>query len=199
MEQRTWIWRTACRSLWILIPSILDGSTARVEQIRFSPLMGCHHFHQRFMVRFRMFWISWSRILVHFLLTKLVELLIPWGILSIFEIKWCFCKWTSNMGSQWISTRQIIQLLYKIMVFFLKITSWMWKIVWSLGHLVRLIDEKMLRALSLFKDSSGGGILAQVWVPMRLGNQHILSTCQQPYLLEEMLMEYLLYKICKFN
>ena len=48
----------------------------------------------------------------------------------------------------------------------------------------------MLRALSLFKDSSGGGILAQVWVPMRLGNQHILSTCQQPYLLDEMLAGY---------
>ena len=58
--------------------------------------------------------------------------------------------------------------------------------------LSRSIDEKMLRALSLFKDSSGEGILAQVWVPMRLGNQHILSTCQQPYLLEEMLMDYLL-------
>uniref|UniRef100_A0A2N9GPI8 RWP-RK domain-containing protein n=1 Tax=Fagus sylvatica TaxID=28930 RepID=A0A2N9GPI8_FAGSY len=58
------------------------------------------------------------------------------------------------------------------------------------GPLSRSIDEKMLRALSLFKDSSGGGILAQVWVPMRLGNQHILSTCQQPYLLDEMLAGY---------
>ncbi|GMY32603.1 protein NLP8-like [Fagus crenata] len=56
--------------------------------------------------------------------------------------------------------------------------------------LSRSIDEKMLRALSLFKDSSGGGILAQVWVPMKLGNQHILSTCQQPYLLDEMLAGY---------
>ncbi|KAL4632280.1 hypothetical protein ACB092_04G038500 [Castanea dentata] len=52
------------------------------------------------------------------------------------------------------------------------------------------VDEKMLKALSLFKASSGGGILAQVWVPMRLGDQHILSTCEQPYLLDEMLAGY---------
>ena len=39
------------------------------------------------------------------------------------------------------------------------------------------VDEKMLKALSLFIASSGGGILAQGWVPMRLGDQHILSTC----------------------
>ena len=56
--------------------------------------------------------------------------------------------------------------------------------------LSRSIDEKMLRALSLFKDLSGESILAQVWVPMRLGNQHILNTCQQPYLLDEMLAVY---------
>ncbi|KAK9997351.1 hypothetical protein SO802_022037 [Lithocarpus litseifolius] len=52
------------------------------------------------------------------------------------------------------------------------------------------VDEKMLKALSLFKASSSGGILAQVWVPMRLGDQHILSTCEQPYLLDEMLAGY---------
>ena len=52
------------------------------------------------------------------------------------------------------------------------------------------VDEKMLKALSLFKASSGGGILAQVWVPMRLGDQHILSTWEQPYLLDEMLAGY---------
>ena len=32
--------------------------------------------------------------------------------------------------------------------------------------IVQSLDEKMLRALSLFKESSGGGILAQVWVPI---------------------------------
>ncbi|CAK7322668.1 unnamed protein product [Dovyalis caffra] len=49
------------------------------------------------------------------------------------------------------------------------------------------LDERMLRALSLLKVSSGGGILAQVWVPIRNGDQYILSTSDQPYLLDEML------------
>ncbi|KAG2727716.1 hypothetical protein I3843_01G165600 [Carya illinoinensis] len=52
------------------------------------------------------------------------------------------------------------------------------------------VDEKMLRALSLFKESSGGGILAQVWVPMRLGDHYVLSTSEQPYLLDQMLAGY---------
>ncbi|KAJ6420516.1 hypothetical protein OIU84_027956, partial [Salix udensis] len=49
------------------------------------------------------------------------------------------------------------------------------------------LDERMLRALSLLKVSSGGGFLAQVWVPIRNGNQYMLSTTEQPYLLDEML------------
>lgn len=52
------------------------------------------------------------------------------------------------------------------------------------------LDEKMLRALSLFKDYSGGGILAQVWVPIKHGDQYILTTCEQPYLLDKMLEGY---------
>ncbi|XAR71096.1 hypothetical protein NMG60_11028205 [Bertholletia excelsa] len=52
------------------------------------------------------------------------------------------------------------------------------------------LEEKMLRALSLFKESSGGGILAQVWVPILHGDHYILSTCEQPYLLDQMLAGY---------
>lgn len=52
------------------------------------------------------------------------------------------------------------------------------------------LDEKMLRALSLFKESSGGGILAQVWVPMKHGDHYFLSTCEQPFLLDHMLAGY---------
>lgn len=52
------------------------------------------------------------------------------------------------------------------------------------------IDERMLRALSLFKESSGGGILAQVWVPMKHGEDFILSTSEQPYLLDRTLAGY---------
>ncbi|KAI3470170.1 hypothetical protein Pfo_026833 [Paulownia fortunei] len=52
------------------------------------------------------------------------------------------------------------------------------------------LDEKMLRALHLFKEWSGGGILAQVWVPMKNGDQHILSTCEQPFLLDQTLSGY---------
>ncbi|KAG6741307.1 hypothetical protein POTOM_054540 [Populus tomentosa] len=49
------------------------------------------------------------------------------------------------------------------------------------------LDERMLRALSLLKVSSGGRFLAQVWVPRRIGNQYMLSTTEQPYLLDEKL------------
>ncbi|KAL3583219.1 hypothetical protein D5086_014280 [Populus alba] len=49
------------------------------------------------------------------------------------------------------------------------------------------LDERMLRALSLLKVSYGGGILAQVWVPIRSGDQYILSTSEQPFLLDQML------------
>ncbi|XP_022733569.1 protein NLP9-like [Durio zibethinus] len=52
------------------------------------------------------------------------------------------------------------------------------------------LDEKMLRALSLFKESSGGGILAQVWVPIKHGDQYMLTTSDQPYLLDQMLSGY---------
>nr|CAE30325.1 NIN-like protein 2 [Lotus japonicus] len=52
------------------------------------------------------------------------------------------------------------------------------------------LDERMLRALSFFKESAGGGILAQVWVPLEHGGQVILSTSEQPYLLDQMLAGY---------
>ncbi|OWM74857.1 hypothetical protein CDL15_Pgr004624 [Punica granatum] len=56
--------------------------------------------------------------------------------------------------------------------------------------LARSLDEKMLKALSMFKEFSGGGILAQVWVPIRHGDQFYLSTCEQPYLLDKVLEGY---------
>lgn len=56
--------------------------------------------------------------------------------------------------------------------------------------LQRSLDEKMLRALSLFKESSGGGILAQVWIPIKQGDQYMLTTSEQPYLLDQMLSGY---------
>ncbi|KAK7261650.1 hypothetical protein RIF29_27966 [Crotalaria pallida] len=52
------------------------------------------------------------------------------------------------------------------------------------------LDERMLRALSFFKESAGGGILAQVWVPIKHGDQFILTTSEQPYLLDQMLAGY---------
>ncbi|KAJ8538555.1 hypothetical protein K7X08_027776 [Anisodus acutangulus] len=52
------------------------------------------------------------------------------------------------------------------------------------------LAERMLKALELFKESSGGGILAQVWIPMRSGDQYILSTCEQPFLLDQVLSGY---------
>ncbi|XP_068340892.1 protein NLP9-like [Pyrus communis] len=52
------------------------------------------------------------------------------------------------------------------------------------------LNEKMLKALSMFKETSGGGILAQLWVPMKHGDQYLLSTCEQPYLLDHILTGY---------
>lgn len=52
------------------------------------------------------------------------------------------------------------------------------------------LSERMLRALAMFKESSGAGILAQVWIPMKNGDQYVLSTCEQPYLLDQVLSGY---------
>ncbi|KAK4425023.1 protein NLP9 [Sesamum alatum] len=52
------------------------------------------------------------------------------------------------------------------------------------------LDEKMLRALQLFKEWSGGGILAQVWVPIKNGDNYILTTCEQPFLDDQKLSGY---------
>ncbi|XP_016452744.2 protein NLP9-like [Nicotiana tabacum] len=53
------------------------------------------------------------------------------------------------------------------------------------------LSERMLKALELFKESSGGGILAQVWIPMKNSDAHyILSTCEQPFLLDQVLSGY---------
>ncbi|KAK8978559.1 hypothetical protein V6N11_055547 [Hibiscus sabdariffa] len=54
----------------------------------------------------------------------------------------------------------------------------------------RSLDEKMLRALSLFRELTGEGILAQVWVPIKHGDQYMLTTSDQPYLLDQMLLGY---------
>lgn len=52
------------------------------------------------------------------------------------------------------------------------------------------LADKMLTALGLFKGSSGGGILAQVWLPMKEGDKYFLSTYEQPYLLDHVLAGY---------
>ncbi|KAH6757291.1 hypothetical protein C2S52_023529 [Perilla frutescens var. hirtella] len=55
---------------------------------------------------------------------------------------------------------------------------------------IHSLDEKMLRALNIFSEWSGRGILAQVWVPVKDGDQYILSTSDQPYLLDQTLTGY---------
>lgn len=52
------------------------------------------------------------------------------------------------------------------------------------------LDEKMLKALSLFMEFSGEGILAQFWTPVKSGDQYMLSTCDQAYLLDSRLSGY---------
>ncbi|CAL5211601.1 unnamed protein product [Lathyrus oleraceus] len=52
------------------------------------------------------------------------------------------------------------------------------------------LDERMMNALSFFKESAGGGILAQVWVPIKYGDEFVLTTTDQPYLLDQKLAGY---------
>lgn len=52
------------------------------------------------------------------------------------------------------------------------------------------LDERMMSALSFFKESAGGGILAQVWAPIKYGDDFILTTSDQPYLLDQKLAGY---------
>lgn len=59
----------------------------------------------------------------------------------------------------------------------------------SLGSSLSLAD-RMLKALSLFKESSTGGILAQVWMPVKQRDEFVLSTSEQPYLLDQILAGY---------
>ncbi|KAG4967128.1 hypothetical protein JHK87_032779 [Glycine soja] len=54
----------------------------------------------------------------------------------------------------------------------------------------RSLDDRMLRALSFFMESADEGMLAQVWVPTKHGDEFILSTSQQPYLLDPKLAGY---------
>ncbi|KAJ4756481.1 Plant regulator RWP-RK family protein [Rhynchospora pubera] len=52
------------------------------------------------------------------------------------------------------------------------------------------LAERMLRALSLFKESSYSGILAQVWIPVKQGDNYVLTTSDQPFLLDQVLAGY---------
>ncbi|CAM0874978.1 unnamed protein product [Alopecurus aequalis] len=53
------------------------------------------------------------------------------------------------------------------------------------------LTERMLGALAMLKQaSSGGAVLAQVWIPVRNGDHQVLSTYDQPFLLDESLAGY---------
>ncbi|TVU16862.1 hypothetical protein EJB05_37019 [Eragrostis curvula] len=53
------------------------------------------------------------------------------------------------------------------------------------------LQERMLRALALLKGASGDEpILAQVWMPVRNGDHQVLTTADQPFLLDERLTGY---------
>ncbi|KAL3835084.1 hypothetical protein ACJIZ3_009820 [Penstemon smallii] len=56
--------------------------------------------------------------------------------------------------------------------------------------LTKSLAEKMLRAMHFFKEWVGEGILAQLWVPVKNGDHYILSTSEQPYLLDQTLSGY---------
>ncbi|CAN8284584.1 unnamed protein product [Cochlearia groenlandica] len=55
------------------------------------------------------------------------------------------------------------------------------------------LDEKILKALSLFMESSSCSredMLAQVWIPIKTGDKYLLSTCDQAYFLDQRLSQY---------
>uniref|UniRef100_A0A0E0KSB0 RWP-RK domain-containing protein n=1 Tax=Oryza punctata TaxID=4537 RepID=A0A0E0KSB0_ORYPU len=52
------------------------------------------------------------------------------------------------------------------------------------------LADRMLMALSLFRESLGGGALAQVWMPIEQEGHVVLSTCEQPFLLDQVLAGY---------
>ncbi|XP_047959156.1 protein NLP9 [Salvia hispanica] len=52
------------------------------------------------------------------------------------------------------------------------------------------LAERMLKAMHLLKELSTEGTLAQIWVPIKSGNKHILSTREQPYLSDHQLSGY---------
>lgn len=53
------------------------------------------------------------------------------------------------------------------------------------------LTERMLRALSMLKEAStGGAVLVQVWIPVTNGDHQVLTTSDQPFLLDERLTRY---------
>uniref|UniRef100_A0ACD5WC04 Uncharacterized protein n=1 Tax=Avena sativa TaxID=4498 RepID=A0ACD5WC04_AVESA len=53
------------------------------------------------------------------------------------------------------------------------------------------LTERMLRALSMLKEAStGGAVLVQVWIPVTNGDHQVLTTSDQPFLLDERLTGY---------
>lgn len=53
------------------------------------------------------------------------------------------------------------------------------------------LTERMLRALAMLKEASTAGpVLVQVWIPVRNGDHQVLTTSDQPFLLDERLTGY---------
>ncbi|PWZ37599.1 Protein NLP2 [Zea mays] len=53
-----------------------------------------------------------------------------------------------------------------------------------------ILADRMLMALSLFRKSLSDGVLAQVWMPVEHNGRVVLSTSEQPYLLDQDLAGY---------
>lgn len=47
-----------------------------------------------------------------------------------------------------------------------------------------LIKERMTQALRYFKELTEQNVLAQVWAPVKIGNQFVLTTSGQPFVLD---------------
>lgn len=59
----------------------------------------------------------------------------------------------------------------------------------SKEHLFRFtlitLKHRILRALFHLKEFCGGNVLLQVWMPVMRSNRHVLTSCEQPYVVDE--------------
>ncbi|XP_011629046.2 LOW QUALITY PROTEIN: protein NLP1-like [Amborella trichopoda] len=56
---------------------------------------------------------------------------------------------------------------------------------WVNPNLVSPVNDRLMQAIQIIKEStSNGDVLVQIWVPVKKGDSHVLTTCEQPFILD---------------